>query len=190
MTDKTYKRDQVVEIIGSVLGRMHAPEHAQLGRDLSELRTAIEGFLAQMQDARPADIRRTHIPAAQDELDAVVSATEQATVAIMAACEDILGAVKTAPEGVARAVEAAAVRIFEACTFQDITGQRIRKVTGSLRQIDAKISSILAAIGGEAAQPSPSPAAGGLLNGPALPQNAVSQDEIDRLLAAFDDTPA
>ena len=30
------------------------------------------------------------------------------------------------------------VQIFEACTFQDVTGQRIRKVVGSLKAIDEK----------------------------------------------------
>ncbi len=191
--DKVYKRDQVVEIVNAVLDRVHAPEHAVLGRELAGLRDTILQFLNQLSASRPDDISRTHTPSARDELEAVVTATEQATVTIMESCEKILETMKAAPAAVARDVEACAVRIFEACTFQDITGQRIRKVTDNLHQIDAKIVSILAALGGPSAEvPSDGDLqrASTLLNGPALPQQAVTQDEIDMLLAAFDNANA
>ena len=35
------------------------------------------------------------------------------------------------------------IGIFEACTFQDITGQRISKVVGTLRYIDERVSSFI-----------------------------------------------
>lgn len=194
MSNKVYKRDQVVGIINSVLGKIQAPEpssHDALSRELLELKGIIESLRDQLHAAQPADIGQTHIPSANDELDAIIEATEQATVTIMESCENVLDAMKTAPPELCQQVENHVVKIFEACTFQDITGQRIKKVTNSLKQIDSKISSVLAALEGELIDTGgqkkvPDDKVVSLLNGPALPQNAVSQDDIDKLLAEFD----
>lgn len=188
MPHKLYNRDEVVEIINSALGQAKTAEYAALAGVLSALQESIVSFLGQLRDARPGEISRTHIPTAQDELDAVVGATEQATVDIMDACEKILLAGKAAPRSIGKDIEAHALRIFEACAFQDITGQRIRKATTALRQIDAKIITLLAALGGDGAPDTVpvSSAPPNLLNGPALPQNAMTQADIDKLLAEFD----
>jgi len=86
--------------------------------------------------------------------------------------------------------------IFEASNFQDITGQRINKVVKTLKHIEAKIDALVEAMGEEAdgAQGTKAPATDmsepaddeTLLNGPQLPEAAIDQDEIDRLLAEFD----
>jgi chemotaxis protein CheZ len=82
-------------------------------------------------------------------------------------------------------------RIYEACNFQDITGQRISKVVATLKTIETRLVSLAAAVGhGEGAAKSGKPAPqdgskgsdAGLLNGPQLPQNATKQDEVDALL--------
>ncbi len=194
MKHLSYQREQVVDIINSVLVRIQAP--AELSRDvlsqeLTELKAIIDALRNDLHAARPGDISNTHIPMATDELDAVVGATEQATVTIMDSCDEILNSMKHADASTFLLVEKSIVKIFEACTFQDITGQRIKKVTNSLKQIDAKIKSVLVAIEGQLVNSNHSaPAAKSsefpLLNGPALPAYSVSQDEIDRLLAEFD----
>ena len=88
----------------------------------------------------------------------------------------------------------AATRIYEACAFQDITGQRITKVVRAVQHIDQKIRLLAGLAGmaedGEAPAPTPGLAAGGgtgdaaLLNGPQLAGTAHSQDEIDRLFGS------
>ena len=78
-------------------------------------------------------------------------------------------------------IQAAVTRIYEACTFQDIAGQRIAKVIKTLKMIDAKITGLINnAMPGEVREESPEEGQG-LLNGPAL-HNGLSQDDIDRLL--------
>ncbi len=79
-------------------------------------------------------------------------------------------------------------RIYEACSFQDITGQRITKVVGTLKTIEAKVAHILHVFAGHAtADPRPPPVQeGSLLNGPQLPAQAMGQSDIDALLASFD----
>lgn len=198
-TAPTYKRDQVVNIINSVLGKIKSPldvPHESLTRELTELKDIIENLRNQLHTTQAADIGKTHIPTATDELDAVVGTTETATNTIMGSCEQILEIMKGQNQAVFQQVEACVVKIFEACTFQDITGQRIRKVVNCLKQIDAKTASILKALEGELgiSQASQSDSGGekvvSLLNGPALPQNAVTQDDIDKLLAEFDNKSA
>ena len=91
-------------------------------------------------------------------------------------------------ETTSAALQDATTRIYEACSFQDITGQRITKVVATLKTIDAKVAQIVAAFSGrsiDVAVPEPEPV-GALLNGPQLPGQAMDQSDIDKLLASFD----
>lgn len=182
--------DHVVEIIDQVIGRVREP--VELSRDqicdeLASLKTTIEALRAQLHTSAPGDISQTHIPVAKDELDAVIQATSEATNTIMNACEAMMVKTQDGGDGLAAVVEENVVRIFEACTFQDITGQRITKVIKTLKQIDLKVSALLNALGGaDAAPPRPTePEGDGLLNGPQMAGDAISQAEIDRLLSGF-----
>ncbi|MEP3667543.1 MAG: hypothetical protein ABJN42_12535, partial [Roseibium sp.] len=77
-----------------------------------------------------------------NELDAVVSGTEGATETILSAAEFIDETANTLSARVGKEESELAgdirdqvVQIFEACNFQDLTGQRITKVVGTLRFI-------------------------------------------------------
>jgi chemotaxis protein CheZ len=90
----------------------------------------------------------------------------------------------------------ATTEIYEACGFQDITGQRITKVVKALKDIEEKIDALVEAFGSEIAkykksapEEEPEPEAvtdEDLLNGPQLKEKAQTQEEIDVLLASFD----
>ncbi|MBI3435994.1 MAG: protein phosphatase CheZ, partial [Proteobacteria bacterium] len=81
------------------------------------------------------------------ELDAVIDGTEQATDKILCAAEEIdqlvntLGAgLKSVQEkGMISDVQDRVIKIFEACNFQDLTGQRINKVVATLKFIEEHI---------------------------------------------------
>jgi chemotaxis protein CheZ len=86
----------------------------------------------------------------------------------------------------------AVTKIYEACSFQDITGQRITKVVTTLKAIESKVAQIILKFGvksepGEACDPATAVISGTveLLNGPQLPSNAMDQSDIDKLLASF-----
>lgn len=189
-------RDGVAAIVREVLDSMGGDVSAhdlRLYRELEELARYIHHVKSEVAAIRPADIRDEHIAAATDELDAVVGATETATFAIFDAC-DAVGAVAGAvdAENAAR-LNDAVTRIYEACNFQDITGQRITKVVKALKHIEVKVDALVVALGEEAFHaPDPAPPAAGddpdkvLLHGPQSGAQAISQDEIDRLLASFD----
>lgn len=79
---------------------------------------------------------------AENELALVVKATEDATNRIMSAAETIM---TTDPGDSANyhiTVEKNIMEIFEACSFQDITGQRINKVVETLEFVDYRINKI------------------------------------------------
>ncbi len=133
---------------------------------------------------------------AAGELDAIVVATEASTHDILAASERMEILVRTITglhpddDEVAALGDQTAneiIKIFEACNFQDITGQRINKVVKTIRFIEEKILAMINIWGAEAFMDLPvagDPSAGGddsLMNGPQLQNQGITQDEINAL---------
>jgi len=92
--------------------------------------------------------------------------------------------------GPAAKLQDATTRIYEACSFQDITGQRITKVVATLKTIEATVAQIVATFGrSDSDRPTEigaEPADVALLNGPQHPAVAMDQYDIDKLLASFE----
>lgn len=189
-----YKKDQVVSIINSVLNKVavsNAGVEGHIYQEILVLKDVIETLRGDLRSAIPHDITRDHIPGATDELDAVVNLTEQATNTIMEACEAVQADIGHLPADVQDKVLSHMTVIFEACTFQDITGQRIGKVVSALKKIDGKTKDVIAALEGHLLDSGGNkiPDNNGidddsqsLMNGPQLPGCGVSQDDIDRIL--------
>ena len=127
------------------------------------------------------------IATAADELEEIVTEAMNATNTIMGAAE----AIEAVADGLADAQAAdkmrqEATRIYEACGFQDITGQRITKVVRTLQSIEKRVNALALVCGAEldAAKPAAADKKSEdekLLNGPALSGGAKTQDEIDAL---------
>lgn len=79
------------------------------------------------------------------ELEAVVQATEAAANRIMEAAEAIGDRLRGGKIDLAmmEAVNEEVNAIFEACSFQDVTGQRIRRAIQHLQQVETMLSDIL-----------------------------------------------
>ena len=78
------------------------------------------------------------------ELEAVVQVTEDAANTIMGAAEAIgdwiaAGRDAAGAPGIIERVHA----IFEACAFQDLTGQRIRRAIQHLQQVEGTLTALL-----------------------------------------------
>lgn len=178
-------------VLGSMSGDMSVGEAtllaqlADVGREVARAKTEIAAL-------RVDDINASHIPGATDELDAVVSHTATATNEILDCCETLEGLQARLSGADAEALSGAVTRIYEACSFQDITGQRIGKVVAALKAIEQRVAMVTAAFGPPGVVPEPVPEAPHrtegerLAQGPQLPAAASSQAEIDRLLASFD----
>lgn len=201
----TVKVEEVAKVIGSLLSS-GTPTMASVSRkiyaELEALNRYIQTAKAEIAALRPDEVKAEYLPTATNELDAIVQATADATNEIMDATETI-ERVSEKLEGESQdSLMDATTRIYEACGFQDITGQRITKVVKALKEIESKVDALVQAFGGElgeaekaktapkeapkkaAAKEVPSDAE--LLHGPQQPGEAISQDEIDRLLSSFD----
>lgn len=184
----------VAEVVRAVLTTIShdlTAKETSLLHEVEELGRTIASAKIEIAALQVDDIKDRDIPFATDELDAIVEHTAQATDAILESCElldDVAGSVSGEA---ATKLLAATTRIYEACSFQDITGQRITKVVATLKTIEGKVAQIIRTFGSaetmaaaEAAG-SPDPEAE-LLNGPQLPANAMDQSDIDKLLASFE----
>jgi chemotaxis protein CheZ len=80
------------------------------------------------------------------ELEAVVQGTEIAANQILEAAEAIMDwAGKTGASEAATQINLKVQAIFEACSFQDLTSQRIRRAIHHLEQVDSMLNKIAAA---------------------------------------------
>jgi chemotaxis protein CheZ len=176
-------------VLGSMSGDLTAKEAALLA-ELEGLGRTIARAKAEIAALSVDDITGAHIPSATDELDAIVGHTAQATNEILDCCEVLERLQGAVPEAAAAALQGAVTRIYEACSFQDITGQRIGKVVSALKAIEARVEAAVANAAGRApaaaAPAEPVTEGRALAQGPQLPGGATSQAEIDRLLASFD----
>lgn len=162
--------------------------------ELEHLADYIQAAKVEIGQIRPDDVKDDFLPSAKDELDAVIGAAADATNAIMDSCEIIENVMTEVPKSSADQLMDATTRIYEACTFQDITGQRINKVVTTLQHIEQRIEALVGAFGDEIAysHKTPEPKTmdmaekGDVLEGPQLGDKAKSQSEIDDLLASFD----
>ncbi|MCK5556340.1 MAG: chemotaxis protein, partial [Alphaproteobacteria bacterium] len=149
LKDRAYTRKEVVEIIRTVLGSIDKNNEptAKLHNELSTLVSYIENMRSELAHMRSIEISHHHIPTAADELDAVIEETASATGTIMDACEKIEKVADSLTSPVSDDLANAVTSIYEACGFQDITGQRITKVVKTLKHIEAKVTEIINAFG-------------------------------------------
>ena len=151
-----------------LLGFSESNLSGQLGR--------LQEELGQML-ARPAEASRN---SGWMELEAVVQSTEAAANQIMEAAEAIGDTLrgmfpeKSAMAGITAKIDA----IFEACAFQDLTGQRVRRAIEHLQHMESTLTGILAPPGMDVEIKLPSP--------PTVESTGkdLPQDDIDALFAA------
>ncbi|MFC3052441.1 protein phosphatase CheZ [Kordiimonas pumila] len=156
-----------------------------------ELSDYIHNARKEIAALQPGDLESNRIPRAGLELDAIVQQTEEATNTIMEAAEEIMAADTSDPEAYQAKTQDAVMRIFEACSFQDITGQRISKVVETLSHIEKRVLELRDLLGvteddiEEAkSQQEEKDEDKALLSGPALHGEGINQTEVDALMNA------
>ena len=131
---------------------------------------------------------------ASRELAAIVGGTERATQSILQAAEEIDQAAHSLSatikgehdQGLAQDIQDRVIRIFEACNFQDLTGQRVAHVLATLKSVEERVARLLAIWDGiEKFTPvvfnDAREGDSRFLNGPKLPNERghATQDDID-----------
>lgn len=171
----------------------------KLKSELDEIYEAINRTKHEIATLHHSGFEGEEMVRVTNELDAVVMGTEGATDQILSAAEyideraGILASHLTGDdEGTAQEIQERVLEIFEACNFQDLTGQRITKVVRAFSFIEERIIRMMEIWGGiesfndiEAEKMPERTGDDALLNGPALEdeENVASQDDIDALFA-------
>jgi chemotaxis protein CheZ len=171
---------------------------ARLRVEMEKLSTAIDTTKREIASMRFQSVRKgERLTDVTHELDEVVLDTERATNGILTACEEIekhaqaitLQASSPEEREEIEGLSEKVIQIYEACNFQDITGQRISKVVNTLKFIEERLDVMMGIWGGNeafAAIELPEISSGHdddlLLNGPARANgNSVNQADIDAL---------
>ena len=135
----------ITEVLITTMERYFGSIDTSIYREFQELSDRISNLRSEIARAQPKEIKAHRIPRAGKELDEVVRATEEATNTIMEAAEEIMSADTSDPATYQEKVNDACMKIFEACSFQDITGQRVTKVITTLSFIEERLGAILTA---------------------------------------------
>jgi chemotaxis protein CheZ len=162
-------------------------DRQSLHGELREIADFITKARDEIRALRPNNLRLEDIPSAGAELDAIVKDTEGATNVIMTAAEAMLAGDDLDLAGYRDFVSNQVMAIFEACSFQDITGQRVTKVVHVLRELEQRIGSLATNLGVDDAEEEETDfqrrRREQLLNGPAIDGPSTSQDDIDAMFA-------
>ncbi|MBI1363356.1 MAG: hypothetical protein GC134_05175 [Proteobacteria bacterium] len=179
----------------------------ELYGELGHLARFINDAQKHLSELAPGDLQEEKLPEASDQLDAIVKMTEQATGRIMDSCEQVEGLLTGLRERVRESgmdpdtlagiestvddISAYMTGIYEACNFQDVTGQRIMKVVDVMREIERQVLRMVIVFGlrkqnkvDEKKRQEITKDAE-LLNGPQLEGKGLAQDDIDDILDAL-----
>jgi len=176
--------------------RAQITEAQSYKHELEVIYAAVKRTSSEIGQANGHGLGNTQVGRVGQELEAIVAGTDQATQNILKAAEDIdrtantlAAALKNEHEqDLAYDIQDRVVQIFEACNFQDLTGQRVSKVLATLKHIEdhvARLMEIWQAV--EQFQPivmeQPGDGDRRFLNGPKLPDERghSSQDEVDAI---------
>src|SRR5882757_1100016 len=160
-------------------------------RELREIAGYIESMRTEIGALQVNDLKESRIPSAGQELGAIVAATEAATDTIMTCAETLMGADASDPAAYKALVDEKMMIIFEACSFQDITGQRIAKVVETLQHIEERVARFANVMNAKDIQgfltdqerERSERKEKFLLNGPQLAGEGVDQNDVDKMFA-------
>lgn len=176
---------------------MKASEISALKTELRAMTICIEQTKREISGFKAGEKDQDHLEIASLELDAIVNSTESATDTILSSVEYIeevargIGAIASNAhiDSMVEDISATILKIFEACNFQDITGQRIAKVVSTLQYIENRVHAMVGIWGVDEISNAP-PLSDkavclnddrSLLNGPQLNNSGISQDDIDMM---------
>ncbi|PCI89111.1 MAG: chemotaxis protein [Hyphomicrobiales bacterium] len=190
--DKDIQLNDVMSMAEIMMNSMHAffkSMDVAVYKEMRDIATYIEKAKGDISNLQANKLKGEHIPVAGRELDEVVAATERATDTIMENAENIMATDPTDHAAYQTAVNEGLMNIFEACSFQDITGQRINKVVGTLKHIEERVSKFASATGVEDTDYEISDEEAArlkrqkdlILHGPQNADEATAQDDIDAM---------
>lgn len=179
----------VTEIMALCLRDLFSSQDTPIFSSAVMMAAYVRGARERLKNVRPNSLRDEHLPLAREELEAIVAHTEEATNTIMELAETMMG-LDPEESNYPETINENLMQIFEACAFQDITGQRASKVSDTIETASNQISEV-AAVLGRAHDETVGPVEEteedvrrreNLLHGPQSGPLAVTQDEVDEMI--------
>ena len=139
-----------------------------------------------------------HFGTVSEQLDAIVRSTEDASNMIMESVETIVDNVQEVASDIEdenarqhfEAISTSCNMVFQACAFQDLTGQRISKIVKVMSKVEDTLDSLVKIVGEEGFNELPGPdplptdkGDGIALDGPQLAGQGVSQADVDDMFS-------
>jgi chemotaxis protein CheZ len=193
------KRDNVTfhdiislaEVAAESLQSFFQAMDAKVYSELREIAGYIESMRREMGMLQVNELKNSRIPSAGQELGAIVKATETATNTIMECAEAVMAADASDPAAYKALVDEKMMMMFEACSFQDITGQRIAKVVETLQHIEMRVARFadvmrakdLEGFLSDHERQRAEHKEKNLLHGPQLEGEGIRQNEVDQMFA-------
>lgn len=175
----------------SVLAERQVQSMDRLRFDLVEMAKAITRTKTEIASIRPADHAGTDLVVASEALDGIVRTTERATSEILEAAEHVQEAAWTlreegANETLCDELDRRATEIYTACSFQDLTAQRVTRIVGTLRFLEGRLNAMIDIWGGAEAEDATE--ARSDLSRDLDRDEALTQSDVDGVI--FEDAPA
>ncbi|MGH6672924.1 MAG: protein phosphatase CheZ [Xanthobacteraceae bacterium] len=171
---------------------VRAGDVSRLTSTLNLIAGAIAGDNAERAETNVGDGADAQLSRIDHELAAIVKGSEQATEKILAAAEEVDSTANTlsaALDGrieqeLVQDIQDLVVKIFEACNFQDLIGQRVGKVSAAIRFVEDHVTRVLNEI--KTASATARQDDGHALHGPQLDGDSghATQNDIDALFAS------
>ena len=164
--------------------------------ELKLLSDALDETKKEIAGLRYSAVYGDRLTTMNNQLDEIVRAAEDATNNILASAEEIDSGVQklqanasTDEEFVTlEAIAADVIRIYEACNFQDLTGQRVTKVVNTLKHVEARVDAMIKCLDGDeqafvelADLEEEADEDGIALEGPQSAGEGISQEDIDAM---------
>lgn len=201
--------EELIQSVKSMFGGAQGVQSQDMFHEIGELAKFINGAKKEMDDLDTDKMAGEDIPDASNQLDAIIKMTEAATGRIMDECErmqsvqamvrdrilsveppidpDAMAGIDDSLSDMATSI----TFVYEACNFQDITGQRIQKVVNLLQEIERQVLRMVVVFGLEqnsgldAGKRAEFQEDANLLNGPQLEGQGLDQDDIDDILSSL-----
>ncbi len=174
-----------VEMSAKAEASLHA-----LSREVDEVASYLRGLRLAINGLRVKEIVDARLRSAQTDLVDVISASKAAADNILDTAEALLCAPEQG-DAYRSLVEGRMIALMEACSFQDLTGQRLDRVSKVLMALDERLSKFAMAVRADDGELQTGPREvrhaawrrEQLVNGPGMP-DALNQDHVDRMMSA------
>ena len=185
MTDNVLpiKEEQIKKLACDIAKALIHSDH-NLVQEIKNMTVYMEQAKSEINALRPKELKDDKIPDATNVLDVIIKTNEEACAKILSSAEALAEVAENTPTKLRERLLEISTDLFEASTFDDLNGQRTRKVIKTFKEIETRLGRLLSVL--EVTDHTPvieEPV--NLMEGPQDPQKAASQDEIDKLLSGF-----